>query len=295
MKFAKLGWVLRSDNSTLKPSISEPELIFSDFVDNYSCSRSGDQDQRLYHLRFSDKIEVSLDFTARSILFNSARLQSDDLLLSRTVRNQIIPRICAHQGELVLHAGAIVHAGRVILLCGQSGRGKSTLTAAFANAGYTILGDDTVLISDRNGTPYGEAIATAIDLFPDSEAAIFGLEKSSQSARDKPQSKLSIAPHLLKMPPKAEYEIAGIGVLGTPAEHLGYERLGRVDGFRELLANSFMLDPKDRRESEARLAALSTLRGNVPVFRLDYPRRFDLLPRVIDLIEQMALDREHSA
>lgn len=48
-----------------------------------------------------------------------------------------------------LHAAAVSRGERCVLLPAESGRGKSTLTAALAAAGFLVLGDDTVVL-DRD-------------------------------------------------------------------------------------------------------------------------------------------------
>ena len=51
------------------------------------------------------------------------------------------------RGRYLVHAaGAVDPGGRAWLLAGDSGSGKSTLAYALARAGWTILGDDGVLI-----------------------------------------------------------------------------------------------------------------------------------------------------
>lgn len=47
-----------------------------------------------------------------------------------------------HRRHLVLHAGAVDVGGRVILLAGAGRTGKSTLVAAFAQAGHRVLSED---------------------------------------------------------------------------------------------------------------------------------------------------------
>jgi predicted ATPase len=56
------------------------------------------------------------------------------------------------KGRYLVHAaGAVDPSGRAWLLAGDSGTGKSTLAYALSRAGWTILGDDGVLI-ERDAT-----------------------------------------------------------------------------------------------------------------------------------------------
>jgi len=49
-------------------------------------------------------------------------------------------------GLCIVHAGALVAEGRALLLPGNAGRGKSTLSAGLAAAGFEMLSDDSTLL-----------------------------------------------------------------------------------------------------------------------------------------------------
>src|SRR5436190_10425745 len=75
-------------------------------------------------------------------------------------------------GELVLHASAVVIDGAAIAFLGPTRRGKSTLAAAFAKARYPFLTDDG-LILDQDGEDYlVRPRAPVLRLCSDSEVAI---------------------------------------------------------------------------------------------------------------------------
>ena len=52
-----------------------------------------------------------------------------------------------------LHAGCVSKNGRGILLCGDSGAGKTTLSYACARAGWTFTSDDTSYLINRSSVP----------------------------------------------------------------------------------------------------------------------------------------------
>lgn len=59
-----------------------------------------------------------------------------------------------HQrGALPLHGSSAVTPGGAVVFAGHSGNGKSTLVAAFAKRGYTILSDDVCAVTTDTGTP----------------------------------------------------------------------------------------------------------------------------------------------
>lgn len=54
--------------------------------------------------------------------------------------------LCYQRGLLPLHASAIIHNGKVHAFTGQSGQGKSTLTAALSRQGLDFFTDDVLII-----------------------------------------------------------------------------------------------------------------------------------------------------
>jgi hypothetical protein len=58
----------------------------------------------------------------------------------------VITHLLAFQDRFVLHAGAVLGAGRAYALLGRTGTGKSTLAVAALEHGWRVLGDDMVVI-----------------------------------------------------------------------------------------------------------------------------------------------------
>ena len=66
------------------------------------------------------------------------------------------------QDVAAVHAAAVSRGERCILLPAESGRGKSTLTAALLSAGFRVLGDDTIVLGEPDlaarAMPFGICI-----------------------------------------------------------------------------------------------------------------------------------------
>lgn len=63
--------------------------------------------------------------------------------------------------ELALHAAALVKNERIVLLCGNPGAGKTTLTLALVHAGFGFAADDVTLLDSRGygvGLPFAPAV-----------------------------------------------------------------------------------------------------------------------------------------
>ncbi|WP_245521067.1 MULTISPECIES: PqqD family protein [unclassified Mesorhizobium] len=63
--------------------------------------------------------------------------------------------------ELALHAAALLRNERIVLLCGNPGAGKTTLTLALVHAGFGFVADDVTLLDSRGhgvGLPFAPAV-----------------------------------------------------------------------------------------------------------------------------------------
>jgi hypothetical protein len=95
-----------------------------------------------------------------------------------------------------VHAGCVVQNGQGVLLCGDSGAGKSSLSYACARAGWTYVSDDAsdLLIEGSDRLVIGNCHQvrfrpSAVDLFPELE----GLEVTPRAV-GKPSIELPTAP-----------------------------------------------------------------------------------------------------
>ncbi|MCR4267848.1 hypothetical protein [Nitratireductor sp. ZSWI3] len=67
--------------------------------------------------------------------------------------------LARHSGAIALHAAALVHNGAMMIVAGGSGSGKSTLAAALCSVGYTLIGEDVILLDAEAGVIRGLPLA----------------------------------------------------------------------------------------------------------------------------------------
>ena len=84
-----------------------------------------------YRLRLGEDLAVDV---LPDQLATWQRSATDDCSLDHFLSDQVIPRVLAHRGDHVVHAGAVRSSDAAILMIGPSGRGKSTLAASFDQA-----------------------------------------------------------------------------------------------------------------------------------------------------------------
>lgn len=98
-------------------------------------------------------------------------------------------------GLFHMHAGALVRGdGRRVLVMGDSGAGKSTVTLALLDAGARPLGDDTLFLAERDGAPTLLAFARPFHLAPATAAAFPALPTTSRDANGKSEIALDALP-----------------------------------------------------------------------------------------------------
>lgn len=94
--------------------------------------------------------------------------QALELYLNSTVYAAIL-----HQRKiLALHGSCFSYKCNNIMICGDSGAGKSSLTVAFCLNGGTFITDDISPVSFTSGKPYIHSLSDTIKLWDDSLAQL---------------------------------------------------------------------------------------------------------------------------
>jgi hypothetical protein len=195
------------------------------------------------------------------------------------IADQVVPRVLESEGNLVLHAASVRVDDGAILIIGESGRGKSTLSASFERAGFGLMGDDAVVVSALEDGPCAVAVYPSLRLRPDTLAALMPADTASTPVADY-TSKRRLA--LPDAEPPAPLAIRAAFVLAQPGDDpaIRVGRLSVAQACMTFVEHSFALNPVDPQRARARLLGASALARQVPAFGLDYPRAYDRLPEV---------------
>ena len=78
------------------------------------------------------------------------------------------------RGVTCLHASAVASGGRAVAFVGPAGAGKSTLAAALALRGHTVLSDDIVAVVEREAAFHAMPAYPYLSLWQDSVQALYG-------------------------------------------------------------------------------------------------------------------------
>ena len=237
-------------------------------------------------LRFPGDCDFRIEFQHRRIhCFPVEGLSQESL--AHTILNQVMPRVAAQAGKIVLHASAVHLSGATVAFTGPSGIGKSSLAARLCEAGASLMADDGLVIENeaevlaipaypglrlRHGTPLPPcpegSEGTGAPSFRNK--FIFNGEHLPFRFHDEPTPLKALI--LLADGAKGKVEI---------------ERLSARGAFETIASNCFRLDAGDRGRMVREFTQITSLVDRLPVYRLSYPRIWAVIPSVIDRIKRV--------
>lgn len=116
---------------------------------------------------FGDKFSWLVNSTAWIIVENGKRITYELKEGGRTdyLRSYLLgwgmAMLALQRGILAIHCSAVADEAGAILICGESGAGKSTVTTAFLEKGYRLMADDMAFVEVTE-----KGIAMASPAFP---------------------------------------------------------------------------------------------------------------------------------
>jgi len=252
------------------------ELVVDDRV-AFRIGRGGDE----LVAEWMDLCELRSDRAGSRHSF-SVREGADARLVAK-VRAGLAPALLRHlKGETSLHASAVGRSGQAFAFLGASGSGKSTLGAWLCKAcGFALLADDILRVSTAKERPLVEPTETDHWLTAGSLAAV-GLETPSEIDEGKaPVPGTAVA----TVPMDLRAMFALVLEEGAPAR----PTVTRLRGHRAMavllpcLVRFVIDEPAAQRDEVERIADLLE---HVPLYELRADRRYDVLPRIAQVLEE---------
>ena len=247
-----------------------------------SLARSGDGNDLL--LRFPGLADFVISKDGRRLGAWPAP-EAGTETLHHLLLDQVLPRVLAHQGRLVLHAGAVRIGQVAIAFIGETGRGKSTLTASFHAAGYPLLSDDGLVLMQGDGTTCAQPTYPSLRLWPEAVAGLFARTPDlAPMAHYSSKQRVTLTDTADNTP----VSLAAIYVL-APETHedaagISLTTVSPSEACMAIISNSFQLDVTDRPRAMNLLTVASDFAQQLPMFSLTFPRSFECLPDVREAI-----------
>jgi hypothetical protein len=212
--------------------------------------------------------------------------------LRHLLLDQVIPRVLAHQGCLILHGGAVTLSnGATVAFLGDTGWGKSTITTSFYALGAHLLTDDCLLVECTDAMATCTPAYPGVRLLADSIEAVIGAELDfsymSQYSDKRRLNLPSDADSGITYPSRLD----ALFLLTDPMEasdsdDVSIEPLENIEAVLAIIRHSFSLDIKSKVSTCQRLeTAAKLVSSEIPVCRMQHPHKFSMLPIVHQKVE----------
>lgn len=251
---------------------SKDSFIWTDPNATLSVHKSGE----LHALVFPDLAVFTIQPTTAQVRVYSS---TDAATLTHLLLDQVLPRLLAWSGEIVIHAGAIATKDFAIAFLGESGHGKSSMTAGFIQSSAQLLSDDAVTLRQAPDGIYAAGLYPSLRLWP---RALDGLTvtalKTSDMAHYSTKRRVRIDEAAAIDPPKLDaiFQLK----MGEADSKISITRLSERDVMMALIEGSFRLDPTAQPQGQTFFTQMDAIKSRIKGYRLCYPRGYEHLPAV---------------
>jgi hypothetical protein len=242
-----------------------------------------------YLLRFPGLADFEISADGRAVVCHPTPETSDSISRHLYI-NQVLPLVLGRLGKLVFHASAVEVGAGAVAFVGASTLGKSTLAASFATSGAAVITDESLVLDEREAAYWVTPGHPSVRLWEDSETALIapGVEAAPSLPFTAKRRLLAGSELRFSDRPTRLRRMYFLGDGG--ASTLRLKPMDAAAVMLELVKTSFLLNTDDRSRVASHFDEVARL-ANQPIhYRLDFPRRFDLLPSVRRAIIDHASD-----
>ncbi|HYM10635.1 MAG TPA: hypothetical protein VEU62_07880 [Bryobacterales bacterium] len=182
-----------------------------------------------------------------------------------------------------LHASAVLSGSGVVIFCGPSGRGKSTLARACAERGAAPYADDAVPFLIRDGVPLAAHIPHRLRLRDPAASWFNDAPRPSWNGNRNGEILYDLEGSL--RPISAIYWLERRSDAGEHPVPL-VERISTSESFRLLLAEAYCLTLTDGACNRKMVDNYLALARLASVFQLSFASGREQIPAVLDCLEQ---------
>jgi hypothetical protein len=206
----------------------------------------------------------------------------DETLLRPSILGTAMSVLLQQRGFLVLHASAVVIAGKAVAFIGYSGAGKSTTASAFVNQGYALVTDDVLAVQLNQGYPEVVPSYPTIKLLPDAVEAL-GHQVDAFPMLNRLTSKR--LQHVEPVPLKVSYPLQKIYILALGDCH-EIQNISPVETLFTLINHSRAVNTLiDIPGKKLHFQQCSEMVKSLPIALLKRKRDLTELSEIVNLVE----------
>jgi len=241
-----------------------------------------------YHLRFSELAHFHVSKAAKSI--QCYPMPGIPLTtISHLFLDIVIPLVLSRRASLVLHASSVLISGKMIAFLGETGQGKSTITASLGQQGFPVVTDDCLVVEEKGKQFLGIPLYPSLRLWPEALSALFGdAPELPRVAHYTDKKRLGMGENMLRFSP-APKPLHRIYTLARHVEinsghAITINPLTPRDAFMELIKHPYRLEIDIRERLREEFNVLGRVVNSLDVRCMKYPRDYAMLPKVCEAI-----------
>ena len=209
----------------------------------------------------------------------------EDSLLRYPLLGVVFASLLHQRGLPVLHASCVVIGGEAIAFVGDKGFGKSTIAAHFRMYGHELITDDVLSLDlQAEGGPMAIPGFPQIRLWPDAIASI-GEDPERLPLISTKYEKRTY--RIKERFPDYPAPLKRIYVLGT-GDDAKIQPLPPRDALMEVMKTSFVFRFGSQlpiSQQASNFQQFIEITNSVPVYRLIRPNSLELIPAIVELVE----------
>lgn len=203
------------------------------------------------------------------------------LLLEQLVVDQIVPRMLHPMGRPCLHASAVDFGWGAIAFVGETGAGKSTLSAASCERGALLVCDDCLGLTATADGIVAHRGYGSVRLWPDAAQAL--REDADELPSATPRVHKKRAPYSMVA---GDVPLAAVVRIRRGGGAATLKRLRGAESIRALGAHVHRMVEDDEHGMRCEFELLGHIAERVPVHELAVPLGHDELPGAIATLRQ---------
>jgi hypothetical protein len=214
---------------------------------------------------------------------------ADFQYLQELYQRSVLPFVMQLRGWECIHASAVVSAKGILVICGKSGQGKSTLAAGLAKHGYPLWADDAVTFSIQDQRVISQALPFKLKVLEDSQQLLSALYSKKSPGLPDPGTKIDV-PSAEFIPFQSTFPLACLVILNpspnTRSDPELVTLLSPAKAFPEILVHAYSITYTPVYK-ERFLSRYLSLVNQVPVYRANFAKGTDHFIHLVDAVENL--------